>query len=122
MVHGLATHLETVTGATTATLHELMVFTNRLDAARGQSFAVIFPELAELLASSGIRWTAGTRHAPAAPEAPEAPDQATTSGASSGASSLWVRGARRPREERAPRRAKRAPTAKAAGKRSTSLP
>jgi hypothetical protein len=113
VVDGLATHLETVAGATADVLHELMVFTNDLDAARGQSFAATFPELVDLLARSGVRWTSETRHA-------EAPAQSTGSTSSPGASAVRVRAARRPRDDRAPRRANAAPTAKAAGSRSTS--
>lgn len=66
-IEGLANHLDTVAGATAETLREFMLFTNDLDASRGQSFADTFPELAEIIAGAGVRWTTESRHFPAVP-------------------------------------------------------
>ncbi|PYQ29931.1 MAG: hypothetical protein DMF56_09400 [Acidobacteria bacterium] len=43
--------------------HDFMVFTNDLDASRGQSLADVDPELFALLRASGIEWTNERRHA-----------------------------------------------------------
>ena len=44
-------------------LHEFMVFTNDLDASRGQDFSKVNRELLDLLLDAGIRWTQEVRFA-----------------------------------------------------------
>jgi len=46
-----------------AVVHELMLFTNDLDATRGQSFRNTHAELVQLLAEDGFEWTDETRFA-----------------------------------------------------------
>jgi len=47
----------------TKKLREFMIFTNDLDASRGQNFATALPELAQLLRESGHEWIADRRYA-----------------------------------------------------------
>jgi MoaA/NifB/PqqE/SkfB family radical SAM enzyme len=63
MVRALALGLEALEGHWDQSLfHEFMVFTNDLDASRGQSVRTSLPELWELIAGLGIEWTTQTRH------------------------------------------------------------
>ena len=51
------------TGGDDSLLRDFMVFTNDMDASRGQNFAGALPELHELLAAAGIIWTHDNRFA-----------------------------------------------------------
>lgn len=64
----LAEAWESAPDADPALLREFMVFTNDLDASRGQSFAASLPELAEMLRVSGVPWTDERRFSAAEPE------------------------------------------------------
>jgi SAM-dependent methyltransferase/pyruvate-formate lyase-activating enzyme len=52
---------------------ELMLFTNDLDAARGQRLASVEPELVALLRAAGVRWTTERRHGPPSPPSASPP-------------------------------------------------
>lgn len=64
MVHWLASHLRGIDRpADLAALREFMLFTNDLDATRGQSFRAIHAEMVELMARDGFEWTGETLYA-----------------------------------------------------------
>lgn len=59
----LADAWETAPEREPALLHRFMVFSNDLDASRGQDFGSIFPELLSMLNAAGIEWTTEQRFA-----------------------------------------------------------
>jgi glutamate-1-semialdehyde 2,1-aminomutase len=64
MVHALASHLQGIDRPTDhAALRAFMLFTNDLDATRGQSFRAVHPELVQLMAEDGFEWTDETVYA-----------------------------------------------------------
>lgn len=67
VVQGWAGLLETEDELDPELFREFMLFTNDLDASRGQSLADVDPELFTLLRASGVRWTYERRHTTAAP-------------------------------------------------------
>lgn len=63
---GIASELEAAGDAIDhAALRELNLFTNDLDAARGQSLAALEPELIPLIRDAGVAWSDELLHAPA---------------------------------------------------------
>lgn len=63
VVQAWATLLETEHDFDPKLFHDFMLFTNDLDASRGQNFADVDPELFALLRASGVAWTQERRHA-----------------------------------------------------------
>lgn len=64
MVHSLASYLLGMnTPADLRALRDFMLFTNDLDATRGQSFRAVYPELVRLMAEDGFEWTDETLYA-----------------------------------------------------------
>ncbi len=64
LINGLATAVAPTTdGFDRRLMHDFMLFTNDLDATRGQSFENTHAELLELIADTGFRWTDETLHA-----------------------------------------------------------